>query len=63
MNKTDEQDGEAAHLFRPEGPPTHRPNDCANRIGQPILPARLAEWDKELMYFIREAKDRCRHDS
>ena len=36
-----------------EGSPTHRPNDCADCIGQPILPARLAEWDKELMHFIR----------
>src|SRR6267143_844290 len=46
--------------FRPEEPPTHRPNDCANRIGQPILPARLAEWNKELMRFIRHPIQRCR---
>jgi len=48
--------------FRTDGPPTHCPNDRANRVGQPILPARLAEWDKELMHFIRDSKNRCRQD-
>ena len=38
------------------------PNNCTDCVGYPILPARIAEWDEELMYFIREAEDRYRHD-
>jgi hypothetical protein len=39
---------------------TQRPNDGTDCIGQPILPARLAEWDKELMHFIRHPIQRRR---
>src|SRR4249920_1209458 len=45
-----------------EESPTQRPNDCTDCIGQPILPARLAEWDKELMHFIRHPIQRRRDD-
>jgi hypothetical protein len=60
MNKTDSRKVRGAS-FRPEGPPTQRPNDCTDCIGQPILPARLAEWHKELVHFIRKAVDLGRH--
>ena len=48
--------------FRLDEPPTQRPNDGADCIGQPVLPARLAEWDKELMRFIRHPVQGRRDD-
>src|SRR5580765_5209753 len=48
--------------FRPDGPPTQRPDGGTDYIRRPVLPPRLAEWDKELMRFVRQAEERGRYD-
>ena len=56
------QEGREGTSFRPDGPPTQRSDDGTDYIRRPILPTRLAEWDKELVRFVRQAEERGRYD-
>src|SRR6185295_13590265 len=38
------------------------PDGGTDYIRRPVLPTRLAEWDKELMRFVRQAEERGRYD-